>query len=358
MKRKVAVAAAVSACVLLALAPSNAQAAGPDRDTGAGVRTATLGTGYGINVGTVPLTTDLSGGTYLLKDPTRGNNRTIDATTRQVLTDSDNIWGDDAPSHRQSAGVDAQFSAVAFWDYFKEEFGRQGIRDDGVGVTSVVHYGTLSNNAFWDDTCFCISYGDGDGLDHPISLDIAGHELTHGLTSFTAGLGFSGEPGDLNESTSDVFGTMVEWYENLPADVPDYTLGEMFDPTGDLRWMDRPSRDGVSPDCWSSAVGGMDVHYGSGVGDHFFYLLAEGSGAKSINGVDYDSPTCNGATLTGIGRDSAAAIWYRALTDYLTSTGNYRAMRAATLAAAADLYGSGSPEYSAVSAAWSAVNVT
>ena len=333
MKRKVAAAAAVSACVLLALAPSNAQAQGPGRDTWTGARTAALGTGNGVNVGTVPLTTDLSGGTYFLKDPTRGNTQTIDAVTQQVLTDTDNIWGDDAPAYRQSAGVDAQFSGVAFWDYFKERFGRLGIRNDGVGVKSAVHYGTNYANAFWDDTCFCVYYGDGSGgLNHPVSLDIAGHELAHGLTSFTAGLVHSGESGSLNESTSDVFGTMVEWYANIPADVPDYTIGEMFQPSGDLRWMDRPSRDGVSPDCWSSAVGGMDVHYGSGVGDHFFYLLAEGSGAKTINGVDYNSPTCNGSTLTGIGRDKAAAIWYRALTTYLTPTSNYRAMRTGTLA--------------------------
>jgi Zn-dependent metalloprotease len=151
---------------------------------------------------------------------------------------------------------------------------------------------------------------------------------------------------------------MVEWYENLPSDVPDYIIGEMFPHSGDVRWMDRPSRDGVSPDCWSSAVGGMDVHYGSGVGDHFFYLLAEGSGAKTINGVDYDSPTCNGSALTGIGRDKAAAIWYRALTEQLTSSSRYQQMRTATLSAAAGLYGSGSAEYTAVSATWAAVNVT
>ncbi|WP_235502759.1 M4 family metallopeptidase, partial [Kitasatospora sp. Root187] len=87
------------------------------------------------------------------------------------------------------------------------------------------------------------------------------------------------------------------------------------------------------------------------------YLLSEGSGAKTINGVSYNSPTSNGSTLTGIGRDKAAAIWYRALTVYWTSTTNYAGARTGTLSAAADLYGAGSVEYNAVAAAWAGVNV-
>ncbi|KJY32516.1 peptidase M4 family protein, partial [Streptomyces sp. NRRL S-495] len=147
---------------------------------------------------------------------------------------------------------------------------------------------------------------------------------------------------------------------NLPSDVPDYLIGEEIDINGDgtpLRYMDKPSKDGGSADSWSSGVGSLDVHYSSGVGNHFFYLLAEGSGAKTINGVAYNSPTSNGSTLTGIGRDKAAAIWYRALTVYFTSTTNYKAARTGTLSAAQDLYGAGSTEYNAVAAAWSGVNV-
>jgi Zn-dependent metalloprotease len=99
------------------------------------------------------------------------------------------------------------------------------------------------------------------------------------------------------------------------------------------------------------------VHYSSGVANHFAYLLAEGSGAKTVNGVAYDSPTCNGSTVTGIGRDKLGKIWYRALTVYMTSSTNYAGARTATLNAAKDLYGAGSTEYDAVAAAWSAVNV-
>jgi Zn-dependent metalloprotease len=121
--------------------------------------------------------------------------------------------------------------------------------------------------------------------------------------------------------------------------------------------MDDPASDGASANCWSSAVGNLDVHYSSGVGNHFFYLLAEGSGAKTIGGVAHDSPTCNGSTLTGIGRDAAARIWYRALTVYMTSSTNYAGARTASLNAARDLYGAGSTQYAAVAAAWSAVSV-
>ena len=102
----------------------------------------------------------------------------------------------------------------------------------------------------------------------------------------------------------------------------------------------------------------VDVHYSSGIGNHFFYLLAEGSGAKTIGGVAHSSPTCNGSTVTGIGRAAAQKIWYRALTVYMTSSTSYKGARTATLNAASDLYGAGSTPYNTVAAAWSAVAVS
>ncbi|MGW1163809.1 M4 family metallopeptidase, partial [Streptomyces sp. NPDC002513] len=144
------------------------------------------------------------------------------------------------------------------------------------------------------------------------------------------------------------------------SDPGDYLIGEKININGDgtpLRYMDKPSKDGGSADSWSSGVGNLDVHYSSGVANHFFYLLSEGSGAKTINGVSYNSPTSNGSKVTGIGRAKALQIWYKALTTYFTSTTNYKSARAGTLSAAAALYGSGSTEYNTVAAAWSAVNV-
>jgi zinc metalloprotease ZmpA len=99
------------------------------------------------------------------------------------------------------------------------------------------------------------------------------------------------------------------------------------------------------------------VHYSSGVGNHWYYLASEGSGAKTINGVSYNSPTCIGATFGGIGRDVVNKIWYRTLTVYLTSSSNYAAARAGSLKAATDLFGAGSSQVAGVAAAWSGVNV-
>ncbi|WP_033214755.1 M4 family metallopeptidase [Kitasatospora phosalacinea] len=257
------------------------------------------GSGNGVFVGSVSLTTNYTGSAYQLKDATRGG---------QYTTTGSNYV-----------------------------------------------------NAFWDDSCFCMTYGDGASNTHPLTeLDVSGHEMSHGVTSNTAGLNYSGESGGLNEATSDIFGTLVEFYANLPKDNPDYLIGELININGNgtpLRYMDKPSKDGASADYWSSTVGNKDVHYSSGVANHFFYLLAEGSGAKTVNGVSYNSPTYNGAAVTGVGRAKAAQIWYRALTVYMTSSTNYKGARTATLNAAKDLYGSGSAEYNAVAAAWTGVNV-
>ncbi|MER6357084.1 M4 family metallopeptidase, partial [Streptomyces sp. NPDC001634] len=336
------------------------------------------GDGKSLYSGTVPLETTQSGSTYQLKDPTRGNTYTGDAANKTDLcilgicfsrapatlfTDSDNHWGSGTTSDRSSAAVDAQYGTNETWDYYKNVHGRNGIAGDGKGSYNRVHYGTSYNNAFWDDNCFCMTYGDGDGTTFGplVALDVAGHEMSHGVTSKTAALTYSGESGGLNEATSDIFGTLVEWYANNASDPGDYLIGEKIVRSGfgksALRYMDKPSRDGNSADCWSSSVGNLDVHYSSGVANHFAYLLAEGSGAKTINGVSYDSPTCNGSTVTGIGRDKLGKIWYRALTVYMTSSTNYAGARTATLNAAKDLYGAGSTEYNAVAAAWSAVSV-
>ena len=95
-------------------------------------------------------------------------------------------------------------------------------------MPSRVHYGDQYNNAFWDGTK--MTYGDGDGVDFGplVSLDVAGHEMSHGVTSRSANLTYSGESGGLNESNSDIFGTMVEFYANNAGDPGDYySLGNL-----------------------------------------------------------------------------------------------------------------------------------
>ena len=334
-----------------------------------GIENAT-GTGKTLYSGTVSLTTTLSGTTYSLTDASRGSHKTYNlkhgtSGTGTLFTNTTNTWGTGAASSSTTdvtAAADAAYGAQETWDFYKDTFGRSGIKNNGVGAYSRVHYGSSYVNAFWDDSCFCMTYGDGSSNTHPLtSLDVAGHEMSHGVTSNTAGLNYSGESGGLNEATSDIFGTGVEFYANNSSDVGDYLIGEKININGDgtpLRYMDQPSKDGGSANYWSSSVGNLDVHYSSGVANHFFYLLSEGSGAKTINGVSYNSPTSNGSTVTGIGRAKALQIWYKALTTYFTSTTKYAGARTGTLSAAAALYGSGSTEYNAVAAAWSAVNVS
>ncbi|SDG40279.1 M4 family metallopeptidase [Streptomyces griseoaurantiacus] len=327
------------------------------------------GTGKTLYSGSVTLSTTKSGSTYQLYDTTRGGHKTYNLAHRtsgtgSLFTDADDVWGTGAASSSstdQTAAADAAYGAQETWDFYKSTFNRNGIKNNGVGAYSRVHYGNNYVNAFWDDSCFCMTYGDGSGNNHPLTaLDVAGHEMSHGVTAATAGLNYSGESGGLNEATSDIFGTGVEFYADNASDKGDYLIGEKIDINGDgspLRYMDKPSKDGGSADYWSSSVGNKDVHYSSGVANHFFYLLSEGSGSKTINGVSYNSPTYNGSTVTGIGRAKALQIWYKALSSYMTSTTKYSGARTATLSAASALYGSSSTEYNAVKAAWSAVNV-
>ncbi|MFJ8932776.1 M4 family metallopeptidase [Streptomyces sp. NPDC102364] len=324
------------------------------------------GTGNTQYSGTVTLGTAQSGSSYTLNDTTRGAHKTYNLNrgtsgTGTLYSGADDVWGNGAATNTETAAADAHYGAALTWDYYKNVQGRSGIRGDGVGAYSRVHYGNAYVNAFWDDSCFCMTYGDGTSNTHPLtSIDVAAHEMTHGVTSNTAGLNYSGESGGLNEATSDIFGSTVEFYANNSTDVGDYLIGEKININGNgtpLRYMDKPSKDGASKDAWYSGIGGVDVHYSSGPANHFFYLLSEGSGTKTINGVTYNSPTSDGLPVTGIGRDKAALIWFKALSTKFTSTTNYAGARTGTLAAAGELYGTTSAEYKAVQDAWAGVAV-
>ncbi|MCC5477588.1 M4 family metallopeptidase [Streptomyces barringtoniae] len=316
--------------------------------------------------GQVTLTTTQSGSTYTLTDGARGGHKTYNLNhgtsgTGTLFSQTNDTWGDGTNSTAATAGADAHYGAQETWDFYKNSFGRSGIRNDGVGAYSRVHYGNSYVNAFWDDTCFCMTYGDGSANNDPLtSLDVAGHEMSHGVTSNTAGLDYTGESGGLNEATSDIMGTGVEFYANNSSDPGDYLIGEKININGNgtpLRYMDKPSKDGSSADSWYSGVGGLDVHYSSGPANHMFYLLSEGSGTKVINGVTYNSPTSDGVAVTGIGRAAALQIWYKALTTYMTSSTNYAAARTAALNAATALYGANSAQYAGVANAFAGINV-
>jgi len=340
------------------------------------------GTGKSLFVGKVPLKTDQTARTtFQLKDPTRYGTETRDAkgsytetfSRGATITTKNDVFGNGATTNRNSAAADAQYGITKTLDFYKKTFGRKGIANNSKPAKAMVHWGKQIANAFWDPTCGCMLYGDGDGdmFKKPlVALDVTGHELTHGVVDATAKLEPTrvdsdgnqyGEPGALNESLADIFGSNVEFFTNNASDKPDYLIGEKMGLAQKfLRRLDHPSLDKLegTVDYWAPEVYDAEVHAGSGVSSHAYYLLAEGSGQKTIGGVAYDSPTFDGSTVTGIGRAKATAIFYRALTRYMVSTTDFHDARVATLKAASDLYGATSVEYQTVDQAWAAVDVT
>ncbi|WP_037676748.1 M4 family metallopeptidase [Streptomyces griseus] len=361
--------------------PANGLTAAPAPGAAAYPSTAT-GTGASLFAGSVKLTTTRTARTsYLLKDPTRWGTETRDAKGQELenfaqgrkFTSTNNKWGNGTVSNRTSAAVDAQYGVTQTLDFYKKTFNRKGIKNNSKGALAMVHFGNKVGNAFWYPECGCMLYGDGDGemLKKPlVVLDVTGHELTHGVVDATARLEPTrvdsagnqyGEPGSLNESLADIFGSNVEFSANNAKNPPNYLIGEKLGLDQKfLRRLDRPSLDRLEGaiDYWSPAVYNAEVHAGSGVSSHAYYLLAEGSGRKTIGRVTYNSPTYDRSTVRGIGRAKATAIYYRALTRYMVSSTDFHGARIATLKAAKDLYGATSVEYKTVNTSWAAVNVT
>jgi len=341
------------------------------------LRTAsTTGTGKSQYNGTVSITTNSVTSGYEMRDTVRTMNIATynlnHATSGQgtIYTDADNTWGDSAnyvegssttAANGQTAAVDAHYGSEVSFDFFKGLFNRNGINGAGKATYNRVHYSNSYDNAFWDDTCFCMTYGDGSSFTTLTALDVAGHEMSHGVCANSANLTYSGESGGLNESNSDILGNMIELYSKngntLPATVANtdgaWKVGEQL-ASSPLRYMYKPSLDGSSKDAWSSTLGNLDVHYSSGPNNRMFFFLSQGASNSSSTNY-YSSYTPSG--FTGIGPEKAVRIWYRALTVYLTSSSNYAAARTACINAAKDLYGAGGAEEAAVWNAYAAINV-
>ncbi|GIG58952.1 hypothetical protein Lfu02_33240 [Longispora fulva] len=339
------------------------------------------GNGKGLLVGNVAISVNQKAdGTYELLDPSRGGQETRDANNKgadgvpvpkaqtTAFSSANGTFGDNTNNNRASAAVDAHYGVGQTWDYYKNVHGRNGINNQGTGALSVVHHGNAYQNAFWDDDCYCMSYGDGALNQHPLTeLDVAGHEMSHGVTFATANLdygrpdlGIFKESGGINEATSDIFGTLVEFNANNPGDNPDYFIGEQINYFGDnrpLRYLDDPARDGRSFSCWNAQMGTtQDPHLTSGIGNHLFFVAAVGTGARVVNGVNYNSPACNNAPqVNGLGNDKFGKIWYRALTQHMASNETYPMARISTLKATNELYGGA--ECTTMKAAWTAVGV-
>ncbi|PEI95299.1 bacillolysin [Bacillus pseudomycoides] len=310
-----------------------------------------VGTGKGVLGDTKSINTTLSGSTYYLQDNTRGATIfTYDAKNRSTLpgtlwTDTDNVFN----ASRDAAAVDAHYYAGVTYDYYKNTFNRNSINDAGAPLKSTVHYGSNYNNAFWNGSQMV--YGDGDGYTFTSlsgGLDVIGHELTHAVTEYSSNLIYQNESGALNEAVSDIFGTLVEYYDNRN---PDWEIGEdIYTPgqSGDsLRSMSDPTKYG-DPDHYSKRYTGSSdnggVHTNSGIINKAAYLLANG-------GTHY------GVTVNGIGKEKVGAIYYRANTQYFTESTTFSQARAGLVQAAADLYGANSAEVTAVKQSYDAVGV-
>ncbi len=326
--------------------------------------------------GQVKLETTPTPGGFVLRDPTRGNSETRDArqerptstpgfpSTSTEITDSDDHWGTPTDDRRNDVALDAQHAAAVAWDFLRDMFGRDSLDNRGSAIRSNVHAGNAMIGAYWLDGQ--VFYGDGDGRTAApmVSLDFGIHEIIHGLTEQTARLKKRGEPGALNEATSDILSTAARWWQSRRQgnETIDWWLGrETWTPginDDAARYMDHPSRDRLQAqydfydrDHYSNLYrmqhdsGG--VHMNAGIANNFFYLLVSGG----------TNDTSRITVRDGIGMEKGARIWYRALTTYMTPTTTFADARVATLLAAQDLYGGDSPEARRVAEAWNAVGV-
>lgn len=330
--------------------------------------TPSTGLGHGFHSGDVKISTSRNAsGDFVLVDPRRGGLQVRNLDNAEYFegwdqgrpsSNAHNVWGNGTKDDPETADVDAYYAAEQTWDYFLEQYGRRGISDDGKGPRVFTNLSTDDGVPYgqYDAGCGCMLLGAAKGDQAAVNtLDVVAHEMTHGITDVTAGLDMHDESGGLAESTSDIFGTLVEFSANNAKDRPDYTLGEGINGTP-LRYMDDPTKDGTSKGCWMPGLGGDDAepHALAGISNKFFYQLAVGSGRSQWG----DSPTCGGApAVKGIGNDKAGKIWYRTVTQYLVPNSTFSGARAASLRAAADLYGKNSAEANTVAAAWLAVGV-
>jgi len=207
------------------------------------------------------------------------------------------------------------------YDYFSNVHGRDSYDNGGGAIHSTAHYGVNYLNAFWNGVR--LVYGDG----MPVN-DIVGHEFTHGVTQYTAGLVYRWQSGALNESVSDVFGVAID-----PAD---WLIGE-DSPLGAIRDMSNPpayGQPGHTDDWFATCEDEEGVHTNSGITNKAFYNIA-----------------------TTIDRTSAERIFYRALTVYLSAEASLEDMRAAALQSARDLFGTGSAEETAAQNGFNAVGL-
>ncbi|QAA82166.1 T9SS type A sorting domain-containing protein [Aequorivita sp. H23M31] len=312
-------------------------------------------TGTSLYNGNVSFTADSYSGSYRLRQTADGGGiQTFTLNKGTNYNNAADITSSSTNFTSNSTGVQAHYGAERTYKYFYQKYGRNSYNNTGGVIKSYVSYSNKYVNAFWDGSR--MTYGDGDGVNYGplVSLDICGHEITHGVTEYSANLVYSYQSGALNESFSDIFGESIE---KFASGTNDWLMGDQIGAGGSggaLRSMSNPNAFG-DPDTylgtnWYSGSGDSGgVHQNSGVQNFWFYVLSVGKSGTNDLGNAY--------TVSGIGMDKAAAIAYRNLTVYLNTNSQYLDARNGAIQAAKDLYGAGSAEEIAVTNAWYAVGV-
>ncbi|AFL80817.1 Zinc metalloprotease (elastase) [Aequorivita sublithincola DSM 14238] len=312
-------------------------------------------TGTSLYNGNVSFTADNSAGPYRLRQTADGGGiQTYDLNNGTNYNNAVDVTSSSTNFTSNPTGVQAHFGAERTYKYFSQKYGRNSYNNTGGVIKSYVSYSTNYVNAFWDGSR--MTYGDGNGTQYGplVSLDICGHEISHGVTEYSANLVYSYQSGALNESFSDIFGESIE---KFASGSNDWLMGDDIGAGGSggaLRSMSNPNAYG-DPDTyqgtnWYSGSGDSGgVHTNSGVQNFWFYVLSVGKSGTNDKGNSYN--------VSGIGMDKAGAIAYRNLTVYLNANSQYSDARNGAIQAAKDLYGAGSAEEIATTNAWYAVGV-
>ena len=305
------------------------------------------------------INTDYTGSQYTLFDATRGNGiHTYDCNDQgewldNYYTNSTTTW------NSTPYGTDAHFSTAATYDYFFLKHGYNSIDNKGFALKSYVNFSltkynsffTNNINAFWDGSRMTYGMGNPPSVTALTTMDICGHEITHGLISKTANLIYLHESGALNEGFSDIFGTAIEYFA-VPEDA-NWTIGEKMGIIA--RSVSNPKAYKM-PDTYKGQYWDYNflfdnggVHTNCGPLSFWFYLLCEGKSGTNDLGYNYN--------VSAIGIEKAEKIAFRTLAHYLTPSSSYADACFYGLAAAKDLYGECSEEEKAVGNAFYAIGV-
>jgi Zn-dependent metalloprotease len=305
--------------------------------------------------GTQTITHYNNSGTYYLKENTRGDGiqtlnlkNSTNFNNASYFTSTTNDWSNLTDFNR--VALDVQWAGEKIYDYYYNVHNRNSIDGNGYMLTSYVHYSKNYANAFWNGQ-FMV-FGDGNSQYSSFtSIDICSHEITHGLTEFSANLGMDGEAYALNESYSDIFAMLIEKYA-LPdiSDSMNFIIGEDVI-KGGIRSMAYPKLYGCASTYkgqnWDTSY--TDPYVNGAVNTHWFYILAIGKKGQNDNNQSYN--------IQGIGRDKASQIAFRTLTVYLTPTSTFQDARFYSVQSAIDIFGACSPEVIKTTNAWYAVGV-